>query len=347
MHCHLLIPGLSSSFFPATPDSLQVLQLPALNALLVRGKQDSCTSGDWMGWLCREFGLEKQHDWPIAALTLLAENDNPASGFWLLADPVHLQLQRDRMVLMDADGLGITNDEAAELIATLNSHFASDDLIFSFVRPDRWHIRLLSLPRIETCPLEAVIGKNIREFLPNGPDGKFWHRTLNEIQMLLHDHPVNVAREQRGDLPINSIWPWGGGVLPDKTTPPYTKVWAEDTLAIGLAISSGTPHAKQPEIAAEWLQHAAVPGQHLIFLNSLRNAALHGDVHRWRENLLKLETEWFAPLYHALSRGRLTRLSLTISENNCVRTFSATRADLWKFWRRKKPFMIFSGASST
>lgn len=329
------------------PDALQALHLPALNALLARGKQDSCASGDWMDWLCREFGLEKQHDWPVAALTLLAENGNPASDFCLLADPVHLQLQRNRMVLMDADGLRITDDEATELTATLNRHFAGDGLAFSSVRPDRWHIRLSSRHQIEAYPLEAVIGKNIREFLPSGPDGKFWQRTLNEIQMLLHDHPVNVMREQRGELPINSIWPWGGGVLPGKTTSPYTKVWAEDALAIGLAILSGTAHAKPTKTATEWLTHAAPPAQHLILLDSLRNAALHADVHRWRENLLKLETEWFAPLRHALSRGRLTRLSLTIFENNCVRTFSVTRTDLWKFWRRKKPFMIFSGASST
>ena len=83
-----------------------------------------------MDWLCREFGLEKQGDWPVAALTLLAEGGSPANDFWLRADPAHLQLQRDRMILMDAGGLAITNDEAAGLTATLNRHFADDGLIF-------------------------------------------------------------------------------------------------------------------------------------------------------------------------------------------------------------------------
>lgn len=345
MHCHLLIPGFSSPFFPTSPDLLQALHLPSLTAMLARGRQDSA-SGDWMEHLCREFGLKKQHDWPVAALTLLAEGGKPGNDFWLLAAPVHLQLRRNQMVLMEADDLGITNDEAAGLTATLNRHFADDGLIFSSTNPAYWHLRFASPIGIVTHPLEVVIGKNIREFLPGGPDENFWRRTFNEIQMLLHDHPANAAREQRGALPINSIWPWGGGMLPGKATSSYAKVWAEDRLAIGLAILSGTPHAQPAKTAAEWLQHAE-PGQHLIILDSLSAAALHGDVHRWRESLLELENDWFAPLHHALSRGKLTRLSLTIFEDSQTRTFSVTRNDLRKFWRRKKLPLILSGAPST
>ena len=191
-----------------------------------------------------------------------------------------------------------------------------------------------------------MIGKDIREFLPGGPDGKFWHRTLNEIQMLLHHHPVNVAREQRGELAVNSIWPWGGGMLPGEATSPYAKIWAEDALPIGLAVAFGIPHAKPADTATEWLLHAA-PGSHLILLDSLRHAALHGDFLRWSENLSKLEKDWFNPLRHALSRGRLNSLSLTVFEGYQTRTFSVAPADLWQFWRRRKPFTISSGASST
>jgi len=31
---------------------------------------------------------------------------------------------------------------------------------------------------------------------------------LNELQMQLHDHPLNQAREARGELPVNSLWLW-------------------------------------------------------------------------------------------------------------------------------------------
>ena len=31
-------------------------------------------------------------------------------------------------------------------------------------------------------------------------------RLQSEVQMLLHTHPLNAAREDRGDLTVNSFW---------------------------------------------------------------------------------------------------------------------------------------------
>jgi hypothetical protein len=39
---------------------------------------------------------------------------------------------------------------------------------------------------------------------------------MNEIQMLLHEHPVNDVRQRRGRPVINSLWFWGFGAI----TPP-------------------------------------------------------------------------------------------------------------------------------
>jgi hypothetical protein len=285
-------------------------------------------------------------DWPVAAFTLLADDGNPGDDFWLLADPVHLQLQRDRMVLVDAGNLEISADEAASLTTALNHHFAQNGLTFLPTRPGRWHLRLARPARLETHPLEAVIGRNIRNFLPGGPDGKHWHTLLNEIQMLLHSHPVNEKREQRGALPVNSIWPWGGGVLPKNLAAPYAQVWANDALARGLAVAAGVDRAEAPATAAEWLRQAA-PGTHLIVLDTLRSAALAGDFPRWRENLLRLEDDWFGPLRQALSRGQLAGLSLHVFADTPAQTFSVSRADLWKIWRRRKPLKSFVGEFSS
>ena len=46
----------------------------------------------------------------------------------------------------------------------------------------------------------------LEAFLPNGSDLKRWQKLLTELQMLLHAHPVNAARVQRGTRPINSLW---------------------------------------------------------------------------------------------------------------------------------------------
>jgi hypothetical protein len=387
MNCHLLIPSLFPPQQWIDADLLRDMRLPALETLLARGRRNPLPPDGMEAWLCRTFGVSHpllnplpevspspqpspaserggkregrlfrlkanvkgadfDCDWPVAAFTLLADGGTPGGDFWLLADPVHLQLQRDRMVLVDAGNLDISADEAASLTSALNLHFAQDGLIFLPTRPDRWHLRLAQPARLETHPLDAVIGRNIRSFLPGGPDGKRWHTLLNEIQMLLHSHPVNEKREQRGELTVNSIWPWGGGVLPENMTAPYAQVWANDDLARGLAVAAGVPRAETPTSAAEWLSQAA-PGVNLIVLDALRSAALSGDFLRWRENLLRLENDWFAPLRQALSSGRLSGLSLHVFADTSAQSFSISRADSWKIWRRRKPFKSFVGEFSS
>lgn len=336
MNCHLLIPALFPPPQWSDAGLLRDMRLPALETLLARGRQTPLPPGGMEAWLCRAFGVEQQHDWPTAPFTLLANDGDPGGDFWLLADPVHLQLQRARMVLVDAGNLDITQEEASSLTTALNEHFVDEGLNFSPTRPGCWHLRLARPARLETHSLDAVIGRNIRNFLPGGSDGKHWHTLLNEIQMLLHSHPVNEAREQRGALTVNSIWPWGGGVLPKDLTVPYAQVWANDDLACGLAVAAGVSRAGTPVTVAEWLRQAA-PGTHLVVLDTLRSAALSGDFPRWRENLLRLEDDWFGPLRQALSRGHLAGLSLHAFADAPAQTFSVSRADLWKIWRRRKP----------
>ncbi len=346
MHCHLLIPGLFPPFSPETRNALRELPLPALATLLARGSRKTLADESMDAWLCRSFGVEKQHNWPVAAFTLLADGGSPGSDFWLLAEPVHLQLQRDRLVLVDAGNPDITQEEAGSLIAALNDHFADEGLRFFPTRPAHWHLRLAHPPaHLETHSLETAIGRNIRNLLPSGPDGKRWHSLLNEVQMLLHRHPVNEAREERGLLPVNSIWPWGGGVLPINPTTHFAHIWTDDALARGLAVATGTPCTNVPKTAAEWLAATQDGSHHLVVLDALRTPALHGDVRLWRGSLLRLEKDWFVPLRQALSRGKLSRLTLYAFDNGRAGAFSVGRSDLWKIWLRAKPYESYIGDS--
>ncbi|MDP2155940.1 MAG: hypothetical protein Q8J61_08070, partial [Sulfuricella sp.] len=111
-------------------------------------------------------------------------------------------------------------------------------------------------------------------------------------------------------------------------------------------VAAGISRAEAPETAAEWLRQAS-PGTHLIVLDTLRSAALSGDFLRWRENLLRLEDDWFGPLRQALSHGQLAGLSLHVFADAPAQTFSVSRADLWKIWRGRKPLKSFVGELSS
>jgi hypothetical protein len=60
--------------------------------------------------------------------------------------------------------------------------------------------------------------------------------------MLLHTHSVNQLRESRGVYPINGLWVWGNGELPDKADkPPWDCIVTDSTVVAGIAKWCGLP----------------------------------------------------------------------------------------------------------
>lgn len=343
MHCHLLIPDLLLPRAAAgVPDPYQGLHLPALETLLGRAHLEAHSCEGEVAWLCRQFGATRQQDWPVASLTLVADGGDPANAYWLRADPVHLHVARDQLILVDPDTFALQQDEAEQLVASLNQHFAVDGLVFEARRPGRWYVRLDRPADLETTPLPQVTGKHIDPYLPRGGDALRWHTLLNEIQMLLFTHPVNEAREAAGELPVNSIWPWGGGRLPENLQCPFQQIWADNLLAQGLALATPAPLAERPADASAWLAQAVTAGAHLIVLDALQGAAQYSDATGWQDGLQQLEQDWFAPLLAALRQKKLQQLTLHAVATGACRQFSATAGDVRKFWRRPRPLAAWA-----
>jgi hypothetical protein len=59
----------------------------------------------------------------------------------------------------------------------------------------------------------ALAGRNIHDYLPGGPDGARMRSRMNELQMVLHEHPVNERRTSTRAAPVNALWLWGFGTL--------------------------------------------------------------------------------------------------------------------------------------
>ena len=155
---------------------------------------------------------------PIAALRLAgAEATAARDGFWLCADPVRVQLSVDNVHIVGrCDDL--TPDETAAIVATLNEALGGDGLTFVATDPKQWYVRCAAEQAVSTVPLRRAIGPAIRGLLPRGDAGPRWRTLLNEAQMVLHAHPINVAREDAGRARVGSLWWWGEGRWPTFTT---------------------------------------------------------------------------------------------------------------------------------
>ena len=323
MHCELVVPGLF-----AAP---RAARLPAAELLIARGR---CTSGASRGledWLHDAFALDDE-PLPAGALTLLAGGGEPAGYAWSRADPVHLRLMRDRLVLVPATVLGITSGEAEGLCEALNRHFG-ERLALQVIDAARWVARTPPELALGSAPPLALAGRDVALAMPADTAV---HQLLNEAQMVLHSHPVNEAREARGAPAINSVWLWGAGRLAGIEAPCWQSVSAAEPLALGLARAAGVRHRALPASGAAWLERMPEEGRHLVVLDALRAPLALSEAADYQEELARLERDWFAPLLAALRDGRVGMVTIHVPDAGECAAYETIRGDLRRFWRRPK-----------
>lgn len=333
---HIVIPDL---FLPRQLAAYAIgdLHFHALEMLLARAQPESLNIDSLESWLCARFGLAAM---AIAPLTLQADGLTAEEGYWLRADPVSFKVQRDQLVLQVPSAL--YDAEAAQLCASLNAHFLAEGLRFFAPHPLRWYLRLEQAPAIATQPLPQVVGADMHAHLPDGMDALRWHSVLNEIQMLFYEHPVNQAREQRGETPVNGVWLWGGGKMAGTIQRPFAAVAGESVLASAFARAAGIPQL------GEVAQVLAEGGDDcLLVCDGLRSALQGADIGAWRNALQQFEKNYAEPLLAALRKGEVGRLILDVPNEGSFRRFTLSRPALWKVWRRPRRLLHYALAQHT
>lgn len=74
-----------------------------------------------------------------------------------------------------------------------------------------WYVWSEKILNVETLPLVSSLTTNSYDVMPRGSDAQTLRRLMTEIQMLLHQHPVNHTREQASNAPLNALWFSGAG----------------------------------------------------------------------------------------------------------------------------------------
>ncbi len=331
-HLTLVFPGL----FGLLSGDAAAPYAPALRRLITRSDPVARPSAAQTAepLLCDLFGVRRPEDGdlPIGAVSLLGEGGPGDSGWWLRADPVHLQPHGGDLVLAGNEILGLEAGEALRLAAELAEVLTPDRWRLETPCAHRWYLRLAAPARLRTVSLEEIRGRNIGERLPAGPDARFWHALLTEIQILLHASPLNAEREQRGRPSVNSLWFWGGGMLPQVETGQWTAVWSDAPLARGLGQLAGAVLHGLPEGAGSWLRDAG-SGTHLVTAEAAGTE--YGDAAVRRQTVELFEAQWVAPLLDAVRAGDVASVVLQAGRGPGR---LLTRAGLRRWWRRPKPF---------
>ncbi|MDT3671694.1 MAG: hypothetical protein ROZ37_15335 [Aromatoleum sp.] len=347
MQIHLVIPGLLWPGASLT-NPAEGLELPALARLLGLGQRRVRDFEPLERQLARILGLapgaDEEAPLPLAALRRLGESsgaveEGSVDGGWLCADPVNLSFAREHLLLHDFPADELSGAEVDALIETLNDVF-QDLGRFEACTSTRWYLRLAKPTSVKLFPLHDVIGRPIRHYLPEGDDARLWRRTMNEAQVLLHNHPINQAREAAGRRPLNSLWFWGAGALNRRAIAAPPVVQSLEPLARGLA-RAGAVEPMPPDVASALQQDT------IVVLDTLLPAARQLDLDAWRANLASIEHDWFAPLATALRAGRLQSLTLTAPGDRNTLELQAHSGDRWKFWRKPHAFEALLASLAT
>lgn len=299
--------------------------LPNLGLLLNRAQVQAITAQSFEQQLLSALGyvVGPDDDVPVARIRSGA-GASADSPMWCL-DPAYVQIDRELACLAATDTLSVTETEARQLIDAINQHFA-DVLTVHYDRPQQWLVQT-HLQLVTHTPSESLL-QELGRMLPTGPDAQRWRSIMNEIQMLLHSHPVNEARLQAGELPVNSVWLWGGGNI--KTTAQHVDiVYADHALATAAASHNNIASADLPE------HIASIPfakQDTLLVLTEHMQAIRHKDVYAWFDALRRLDQVILSPLLTLIKNGTLEQLHV---QSDTVR-LSLNKRDLGKWWRPRK-----------
>ena len=252
--------------------------------------------------------------WPVAAVTRQRDAGDAAGSAWLRADPVHIRPDiNGARLLAHGDALGLTARDADALLPALKPLFGDAGFPIDAPVPTRWYLRLPEGAKLPVLADPArALGADLFDYLPDGSEGRRWRALLSEAQVVLHNHPHNAARIAAGLTPINSLWFWGAGRLPDHVRSDFIEMLGDDDAMRAFAEAAGATSAALPE---HW---RAGEGHRLFDLRHVRD-------------LTVLDRDWLSPLLADLRSRKLDTGTLEFADG---RRFRLARGHRWRLWRR-------------
>ncbi|HSM11158.1 MAG TPA: phosphoglycerate mutase [Lysobacter sp.] len=262
--------------------------------------------------------------WPVAAVTRQRDVGDARNAVWLRADPAYIRPDLSGARLMaygEALNLGAADVEA--LLPGLKPLFGDFGFLLDAPLPSRWYLQLppgAQVPKFASP--DEVLGAELFEQMPGSDpegqspnalaDSRRWRALLNESQVLLHNHPHNADRVAAGLAPVNSLWFWGAGTMPDHVRSVYTGLLSDDEALAAFALMAGID--VQP-LSKAW-RHAA--GNVLLDL-------------RHERDLARLQADWLGPMLADLRARRLDQVTVDFADGT---RYALAAGQRWRFWRR-------------
>ncbi len=340
----MLVPGLLAK--PVFSAAMQGQNLPALDRLFERVVEVMPAATQFDQQLIGLLGGQCKPG-VAASLAYLLGKDHFAvadASCYLIASPVHLQADSGRLLMYGQDGLGIEPDEVKQWLAELSAIFSANNIAVHSVSPETWVLCLTEPPKATFSELSDVLGEDIHDYMPNGDQAMFWRSLINEVQMQLHQSPLNSKRQAMGLKVINSLWFAGAGdaVTLNKTN--WSSLCSDNAMVRVLADQAGI---KQHSVAAGDSVVNYNSDCQLIVDTSLAESAAREDLDHWYQALQTFHDTIVVPIVDAFNDGAIKAIQLYPINGHCYRI--ASKRGLAKFidgLRKKQSFADYMAKKS-
>lgn len=322
----LYVPGLLGPL-PGRLPSGTLARQPALEEWLAKGSKGSADDDRALleAWAPPAQGS--------AALAWAGEGGEPGESLWARVTPVYLSPGGAGLQLIMAD---LEEAESRRLYDDLAVFLDCYGLKIHLATAGRWYLQGDELPPGRSDP-SLLSGSCVDALIPRNPAALSWSRLWTELEMFLHDHPLNNQRQERGLMPVNSLWPWGVGSCPAPPVAlPWRRVVSDSPAWLGWARLAGC-------MTAEELHHATLAGGEptLIHYSRVYEALVTAQWGEWMAAVEYVERSLAAPALNQLSvrkthLRRWDRVELWHAGN--APPVTLTRGQRWRLWRPRRPF---------
>lgn len=253
----------------------------------------------------------------LAAIRLWGQTGERPSDWVSAADPVYLEAVLDHVRMHSLDEHALQRDEREQLFDYLQAQLGNAACRFELIG-EHGYVRGEAAFATASRSAHARDSCELDAFLPTTAGSQQHDRLIGELQLLLHETPMNRQRVEQGRLPVNSIWFWGGGRVPPANAVALPCLYAEDPQYLGFWQSVDAEMTRWPTDAWELPAEDSNSGVVVLPPDSNRSGLVDAVLQAAKRRL---------------ARGQIQRLTLVFSDGWRVRL---GRWQLLAIWRSKR-----------
>jgi hypothetical protein len=178
---------------------------------------------------------------------------------------------------------------------------------------------------VQTRDPATFLGRDVRAALPTGAQARALRTLSAEVEMWLHSHPWNVARQRAGQPTVTALW-MHRTVAPQRVA---------DVRANGSLIIAGEDSFSRELVAASAARASADASWRALDATAARR---HVVVVTWPitdGGLARIDSDWIEPAVAAVHARRLDRIDIVV---NSV-AFSLQALHRWRWWRPRRHWL--------